>query len=69
MLQTRYRLSLAKAQHAIATHKNALAKYRVGDKIYHAPIEETVEGIIKGGYAVLERHTSSEKKAKKPQID
>jgi hypothetical protein len=35
---------------AIRNYRGVLAADGVGDIMYHAPIEETVEGIFYGGY-------------------
>ena len=64
LLQKRFQLSLTKTQRAISSYKKELARTGVGDVIYHAPIQETVEGIINGGYVPLQRNPIPDKKSK-----
>ncbi len=67
LLQKQYQLPSATAKRAVATYQAALEKISVGDEIYHAPIEETAEGIVTGGYVTSAGSSSSEKKARSPQ--
>jgi hypothetical protein len=63
-IQERFQLSLTKAQQAISNYKKELAQAGVGDVIYHAPIQETVEGIINGGYVSLVSKPTPDSKSK-----
>jgi hypothetical protein len=68
LLQKQYGLKpVAVAQRAVLTYRAELAKTGVGDEIYHAPIEETAEGIVKGGYVTSGRSARSGKRAKRSQ--
>ena len=53
LLQTSHQFSLAKSQRAIAAYKKELARYDIGDEIYHAPIEETANGVVNGEYGLV----------------
>jgi hypothetical protein len=39
------------ARRGIQTYQAALIQAKVGDIIYHAPVEETAKGIVEGGYS------------------
>jgi len=49
-LQAEHMLKPNVACRAIRNYRGVLAADGVGDIMYHAPIEETVEGIFYGGY-------------------
>lgn len=49
-LQKNHNLEERRASKAIARYRAVLAKSRVGDIMYHAPISDTAEGIVTGGY-------------------
>ena len=51
ILHSHYRLSLAVALRGIQTYQAVLAQAKIGDEIYHAPVDETAKGIVEGGYA------------------
>lgn len=51
VLQSRHHLPEESAERAVLAYQRALVKVGVRDAVYHAPIEETAEGIMTGGYA------------------
>ena len=68
VLRTRHKLSLTAAQHGINNYQATLAKIGVGDEIYHAQIDETVQGIVRGGYLPGSGSGGSGQKAAAPQV-
>lgn len=53
ILQGRHRLSLEAGKLAIRAYQEALDRGGAGDEIYHAPVGETAQEIVVGGYAIV----------------
>jgi hypothetical protein len=65
ILCSRYQLSLVAARRGIKTYQTAIANAKIGDEIYHAPVEESAKGIYEGGYTTESKVSISRPSARK----
>lgn len=55
LLKNRHRLNTALARECVRIYRETLLVIGVYDAIYHAPVDETADGIVTGGYVVKAR--------------
>lgn len=66
LLEKAYKFSPPLARNGVRSYRAMVAKLKVGDEVYHAPIAETAQGIVNGEYATSVATASPGKKSPTP---